>query len=105
MKLTGIEWGDDKNEFNKQLHKLAFEDAQYVFTDPERLERVDRSEGNTSGEERWQTLGRVGKVLLAVYTERGENKRLITARTATLNERRSYNGYYTIDGKGWTKAT
>jgi uncharacterized DUF497 family protein len=103
MKLIGIEWDDDKNELNKQLRDLAFEDAQYVFVDPERLERFDRSEGNTSGEDRWQTLGMAGKVLFVVYTERGENKRIISARKANKSERRSYNGYYQIDGSGWTK--
>ena len=105
MKLVGIEWDDDKNAINKQEHDLAFEDAQYVFADPERLERLDMSEGNTSGEERWQTLGKVGPVLFVVYTERGENKRIITARPADKTERRSYNGYYQIDGMGWSKAT
>jgi uncharacterized protein len=106
MKLIGIEWDDDKNEKNKSEHEgLGFEDAQYVFTDPERLERIDRSEGNTSGEERWQTLGKVGKVLFVVYTERGANKRIISARIAEKHERRSYNGYYQIDGMGWSKAT
>ena len=78
---------------------------QYVFVDPERLERFDRSEGNTSGEERWQTLGMAGKVLFVVYTERGENKRIISARLADKSERRSYNGYYQIDGSGWTKSS
>jgi len=105
VKLVGIEWDDDKNELNKREHELAFEDAQYVFADPERLERLDRSDGSTSGEERWQTLGKVGPVLFVVYTERGENKRIITARLADKTERRSYNGYYQIDGMGWAKAT
>jgi len=105
MKLVGIEWDDDKNVINKQEHDLSFETAQYVFADPERLERLDMSEGNTSGEERWQTLGKVGPVLFVVYTERGENKRIITARPADKTERRSYNGYYQIDGMGWSKAT
>ena len=105
MKLVGIDWDDDKNEINKREHDLAFEDVQYVFTDPERLERIDRSEGNTSGEERWQTLGMVGKVLFVVYTERGEKKRIISARAAEKHERRSYNGYYRIDGMGWSKDT
>jgi uncharacterized DUF497 family protein len=103
MKPVGIEWDENKNEINKRLHDLAFEDAQYVFIDPERLERIDRSEGNTSGEERLQTLGMVGKVLFVVYTERGENKRIVMARRANKSERRSYNGYYQIDGKGWAK--
>lgn len=105
VKLIGIEWGDDKNVLNKQLHNLSFEAAQYVFTDPERLERPDQSEENTSGEERWQTLGMVGKVLFVVYTERGENRRIISARIAEKHERRSYHGYYQIDGMGWSKAT
>ena len=106
MKLLGIEWDEDKNVLNKRLHDgLGFEDAQYVFTDPERLERFDRSEENTSGEERWQTLGKVGSVLCVIYTERGVNKRIITARLASKTERRSYNGYYHIDSHGWSKAT
>jgi uncharacterized DUF497 family protein len=84
---------------------LSFEAAQYVFLDPERIERIDQSEGNTFGEERWQTLGMVNKILFVVYTERGENKRIISARLAEKHERRSYNGYYKIDDKGWTKAT
>jgi uncharacterized DUF497 family protein len=71
VKLVGVEWDEKKNILNKQEHKLSFEAAQYVFIDPERLERFDRSEGNTSGEERLQTLGMVDKVLFVVYTERG----------------------------------
>ena len=67
VKLVGIEWDDDKSILNKQEHDLAFEDAQYVFADPERLERFDQTEGNTAGEERWQTLGKVGKILFVVY--------------------------------------
>lgn len=105
MKLIGIEWDEEKNELNKIEHNLSFEAAQYVFTDPERLERFDRSDKNTSNEERWQTLGMVDKVLFVVYTERGENKRIISARVAEKHERRSYNGYYKIDGYGWSKAT
>jgi len=105
MKLVGIEWDEEKNILNKQEHDLSFETAQYVFADPERLERFDKSKGNTSGEERWQTLGMVGKVLFVVYTEREENKRIISARLAEKHERRSYNGHYQIDDQGWTKAT
>ena len=90
MRLEGVEWDDDKNETNKREHEgLSFEQAQYVFADSERLERLDRSEGNTSEEERWRTLGMV----------------VISARLADKPERRSYNGYYQIDGKGWRKAT
>ena len=88
-----------------QDHKLSFEVAQYVFADAERLERFDRSESNTLQEERWQTIGKVGSVFFVVYTERGNDKRIITARKANKAERRIYNGYYKIDSSGWSKAT
>jgi len=57
-----------------------------------------------SREIRWQTIGKVGDLLFIVYTENGEDTRLLSAREAEKHER-SYNGYYQIDGKGWTKAT
>ena len=105
VNLIGIEWDEVKNILNKQEHNVGFEDAQYIFADPERIERFDRSENNTTNEERWQTIGKVGSVYFVVYTERGTDKRIITARPADKSERRSYNGYYQIDGKGWGKAT
>jgi len=105
MKLIGIEWDEAKNTLNKEDHGLSFEAAQYVFADPERIERFDRSENNTSQEERLQTIGMVDKVVFVVYTERGDNKRIIMARKADKAERRSYHGYYKIDGKGWSKTT
>jgi uncharacterized DUF497 family protein len=103
MRLGGIEWDSNKAIDNLKKHRVSFETAQYVFLDPERLERHDRSEGNTSGEERWQTIGKVGDVLFVVYTECENKKRLISARLADKDDRRSYSGYYHIDDKGWTK--
>ena len=101
---TGVEWDDEKNEINKLEHEgLDFELAKLVFADPNRLERIDRSKGNTFEEERWQTLGMAGKVLFVVFTEREERKRIISARLANKAERRSYHGNYQIDGKGWSK--
>jgi uncharacterized DUF497 family protein len=101
---VGVEWDEEKNEQNKLEHEgLSFELAQFVFTDPERLERYDQSESNISGEDRWQTLGRFGKIMFVVYTDRGDNKRIISARMADKTEKRSYNGYYHIDGKNWSK--
>jgi uncharacterized DUF497 family protein len=105
MEERRIVWDENKNAENKLKHKIGFEDAQFVFSDPDRIERIDHSESNTSGETRWQTIGRVGGLLFVVYTERGEETRLITARAAQKPERRSYNGYYHIDNKGWRKAT
>jgi uncharacterized DUF497 family protein len=89
-------------------HRVGFETAALVFLDPLRIERQDDSEHNTSGEERWQTLGRVGKVYFVVYTERktvsGDETRIITARVAEKPERRSYHGTDRKNDKGWAKA-
>ena len=104
-----IIWDEAKNNDNKLKHRVSFEVAQYVFTDPTRIWRLDRSKQNISGEVRWQTIGKVGKLFFVVYTEQEENSknitRIISAREAEKHERRSYNGYYSIDNKGWTKDT
>jgi uncharacterized DUF497 family protein len=99
-----IEYDPEKAARNIREHKVYFEDAALIFCDPQRIERVDDSEGNTSTEERIQTVGKVGKVLFVVSTERGEKTRIISARTADKAEKRSYYGYDTINNKGWAKA-
>jgi len=104
MPLDGITWDERKARSNLEKHGVSFETAQYVFSDPERLWRLDRSEYNASVEERWQTIGKVGKVLFVAYVEFGKRTHIISARLADKSERRSYNGYYHTDGKGWTKA-
>ena len=72
MTTREIEFDPEKAMVNFQQHKVRFETAALVFSDPLRIERRDDSEGNTLGEERWQTLGMVKNVLFVVYTERGE---------------------------------
>jgi uncharacterized DUF497 family protein len=104
MTTREIEFDPEKAIINLQVHKVGFEDAALVFVDPMRIERRDDSEGNVSGEERRQTLGKVDKVLFVVYTERGEKTRLISARAANKAEKRSYYGYDNDNRKGWAKA-
>jgi len=104
MTTKEIEFDPEKAKINFQAHKIRFETASLVFSDPMRIERRDDSESNTAGEERWQTLGMVKKVLFVVYTERGEKTRIISARTATKAEKRSYHGHDDYNRKGWTKA-
>ena len=43
-------------------------------------------------EDRYYTIGKVGDVMLVVYTERGEVLRLISARYATKAEEELYYG-------------
>ena len=104
MATREIEFDPEKAKINFKTHKIRFETASLVFSDPKRIERRDDSENNTSGEERWQTLGIVKKVLFIVYTGRGEKTRIISARTASKAEKRSYHGHDDDNRKGWTKA-
>ncbi len=99
-----IEWDPEKNGKNKRNHGISFETAQYVFADPNRLERYDRSKDNDSGEDRYQTLGTVGRVLFVVYTERQEVCRLISARLASRDERRIYNENGKAKNSDWRPA-
>ena len=85
-----IEWDDEKNEINVRKHGISFETAAYVFADENRIELYD--ELHSDEEDRYQVIGRVGKVLFVIYTERGEAVRLISARYATGKERRVYYG-------------
>lgn len=89
-----FEWDEDKSRANLPKHGVSFETARLVFDDPWHLSVQDRHEG---GEERWQTLGLVGGVvvLLVAHTFReddaGEDTvRIISARKATAHERRRY---------------
>jgi uncharacterized DUF497 family protein len=104
MAARDFEIDPEKISVNWTKHKIRLETAALVFADPLRIERRDDSEGNTAGEERWQTLGKVGKVLFVVYTERGEITRLISARAADKAEKRSYHGHDSRNRKGWAKA-
>lgn len=99
-----IEWNSEKNEKNKREHGISFETAKYVFADPNRLERYDRSENNDSGEDRYQTLGAVGRILFVVYVERQEVCRLISARLASKDERRIYDENGKADNSDWRPA-
>ena len=99
-----IEFDPDKEEKNWKAHKVHLATAALVFADPCRIERRDDSESNLSGEERWQTLGKVDKVLFVVYTEQGDKTRLISARPAKGPEKRSYYGHDESNRKGWSKA-
>ncbi|MDR1286272.1 MAG: BrnT family toxin [Treponema sp.] len=103
-----IVWDQDKAAENLKKHRISFDTAALVFLDSSRIERRDDSKNNTSGEDRWQTLGVVGKVFFVVYTKRVNGNeaetRIITARAASKAVKRSYYGNDDRNIKGWTKA-
>ena len=83
-----FEWDEDKNAINKQKHKISFETALHAFDDLDYIEIYDFEHSND--EDRYIAIGRVGDILFVVFTERGENIRIISARLATEAERRLY---------------
>ena len=84
------QWDDNKAKANLKKHKVDFADAVTVFGDnlAITLEDVDPDE------ERFVTIGidALGRILVVVYTYRGETIRLISARKATKGECRAYAG-------------
>jgi len=52
---------EEKNRRNRAKHKVSFESAVLVFDDPNALSLQDRF---VAGEERWQTLGLVGGMVI-----------------------------------------
>jgi uncharacterized DUF497 family protein len=95
-------WDDAKEKKNIQKHHFSFSYAKFVFDDPERMERPDLEHSGT--EDRWQTLGLIDGLLFVVYTIRGDDCQLITARAANEDERRIYNGTNKRNTHTWTKA-
>ncbi len=93
MQAIRFEWDEAKNLTNQRKHGLSFEEAVQVFRDPLQVSLQDRIE---NGEERWQTFGVVGGVLLVmvantVQEDQAETVvRIISARRADRKERRFY---------------
>ena len=91
--MSRFEWDEEKNRRNRAKHKVSFETVELVFEDPYALIIQDRM---VEGEERWQTLGSVGGVvlLLVAHTFRDQDGeeviRIISARKATAHERKIY---------------
>jgi len=87
-----FEWDDEKAEINKRKHKVMFSMAAKVFLDDYRIDDYD--ELHSDDEERRKVIGRVGKILVVIYTERGEKIRIISARHATRDEEEDYYGQF-----------
>lgn len=82
-------WDAAKADANLAKHGVTFEAATYVFDDSDRLDEEDIF---SRGEYRAITIGRVDGVILTVaYATPEENLcRIISARRATPDERKSY---------------
>lgn len=87
-------WDPKKNEANLRNHRIEFETAVLVFSDPLALTLEDPY----PHEQRWRTVGMVGTVVIVVVhtwpladSETGEQVgRIISARKFNRLERRAY---------------
>ncbi len=84
-----IIWDPIKAESNIKKYGIFFSDVEPVFFDPFALTIEDE---RSEGEGRYVTIGMgaLGRILATVYTYRGNDVRLISARRATRNERQEY---------------
>lgn len=85
-----FEWDDSKAEINLKKHKVSFDEAATVFSDP--LSITISDPGHSVNEQRFIDIGLSarGRVLVVVYTERVSNIRIISCRKATHLERKHY---------------
>lgn len=85
-----FEWDPEKADKNLAKHRVSFAEAESVFTDEYSREIPDPDHSWT--EKRFILLGRShrGRLLVVVFTERGDSIRIISARDATRHERKAY---------------
>ena len=86
----GFEWDDKKASSNLAKHDVSFEEAATVFGDP--LSLSIRDPAHSQAEDRFVIIGQSyqRKLLVVVHTERGDNIRVISARSASKRERKAY---------------
>ncbi len=89
MALT-FEWDRRKAQTNLTKHGVSFEEAATVFGDSNSLTIADPDHSEV--EARSITIGtsHIGKLLVVVHTERGDNMRIISARRASKREQQTY---------------
>jgi uncharacterized DUF497 family protein len=85
-----FEWDEIEAIANLRKHDVSFEEAITIFGDPNTLTIFDVE--HSDREDRFIDVGLSisGRVLVVVYTERGERIRIISCRKATPTERRQY---------------
>lgn len=88
-------WDNNKAQSNEVKHGINFHEAKTVFYDD--CARIIHDPDNPSNEERYIILGLSTKLRILVvvhcYRENDNQIRIISARKATRNERKTYEGY------------
>ncbi len=85
-----FEWDEKKAKSNIKKHGVTFDEAMTVLQDEFSLTIHDIAHSTT--EDRFVDIGlsSSGQVLVVIYTERGNNIRILSCRKATTQERKVY---------------
>jgi uncharacterized protein len=87
--MLDFEWDEEKRRSNIAKHGVDFKDAIAVFRDDLGFDFID--DRDDYGEIRMALIGRVGmRFLVVIYTDRGDEVRIISARHATKAEQDAY---------------
>jgi len=93
--MIKFEWNDTKALKNIEKHGVSFEEAITVFYDDFALQYFDREHSQLK-EDRFLILGMSNnsRILMICHCEKesGDIIRIISARKATKNEKKSYQG-------------
>jgi uncharacterized DUF497 family protein len=84
-----ITWDPQKAVASFQKHRIRFSDAEMVLYDPFAMTLEEQV---VASEQRFVTVGSdaVGRIIAVVYSYSTDSIRLISARKATLTERKQY---------------
>ena len=73
-----FEWDNNKNEDNKNKHKISFETAQYAFFDRNRI--IYKDVKHSDSEDRFFCIGQTDSGIVTVrFTMRNKNIRIFGA--------------------------
>jgi uncharacterized DUF497 family protein len=94
---TGFEWDEGNAEKSWTRHRVLPDEAEETFRDPSIV--IVRDDRHSIVEERFAVFARTaaGRYLFLVFTFRGDQIRVISARDMSRRERRVYTG-------GWQEA-
>ncbi len=83
-------WDSRKASENVRKHRVSFDEATTVFDDPLSIAIPDPD--HSVGEQRFLLLGvsNRGRLLVVAHSERDDSIRIINARRADRQERRTY---------------
>lgn len=85
-----FQWDPRKAAKNLARHGITFREASTVFGDP--LASTIPDPDHSAEEARFLTIGRstAGRLIVVSHTERGDEVRIISARSGTRGEKKRY---------------